>query len=393
MSSTRLEMGGEKGNQASAARPAGKALGLPLKAGACQVKTTEAVAAVRVVVGGEVQKQTMIQCIQRGTQTMLVKVYNYRMLRLFFGAMALLIAMAALGCSSTIDSEPAGQKSFASPQQAVAALVAAVQDDNEVELLAILGPGSEDLTSSGDKIADRNSKARFLKAYAAKNSLAQENAARAILIIGDEDYPFSIPIVQQDNAWRFDTQAGRDEILNRRIGRNELHTIEVMQAYTDAQREYACLEGKGGSTEFAQKFSSSEGTKDGLYWEAGQDEEESPFGPLIVRAAEEGYDEGGLDKVPPEPFYGYYFKILKRQGEHANGGAYDYVVDGNMVLGFALVAYPAKYGISGIMTFIINQEGVIYEKDLGEDTATAAAAMTTFDPDDTWRKDEKPAEQ
>jgi hypothetical protein len=323
----------------------------------------------------------------------LLKAYNNRMMRLFPGMIAILIVILALGCSSSVDTEPAGQKSFATPQQAVAALVAAVQDNNEAEISAILGPGSEDLTSSGDKIADENSRMRFLKAYAEKNSLAQESEARlALLIIGEMDYPFPIPIVRQGDTWRFDTQAGRDEILNRRIGRNELHTIEVMQAYTDAQREYACQEPTGSGTEFAQKFSSSEGKKDGLYWEAGKDEEESPFGPLIVRAAEEGYEEGSLDKVPPEPFYGYYFKILKSQGEHANGGPYNYVVDGNMVLGFALIAYPAKYGNSGIMTFIINQEGVIYEKDLGEDTSTAAAAITTFDPDDTWRKYEEPAE-
>ena len=323
---------------------------------------------------------------------MLVKVYKYRMLRLFFSAMAILIAMAALGCSSTTDSEPPGQKSFASPQQAVTALVSAVQDNNDVELLAILGPDSEDLISSGDKNEDQNGRIPFLKAYEKKNSLALEGEARAVLLIGGKDYPFPIPVVRQGDAWRFDIQAGRDEILNRRIGGNELHTIEVIHAYTDAQREYAFLDRDGGGPEFAQKFSSSEGKKDGLYWKAGEGEEESPFGPLIGRATEEGY-EGGFVKDPPEPFYGYFFKILKKQGEHANGGAYDYVVDGNMVLGFALVAYPAEYGVSGVMTFIINQEGVIYEKDLGDDTATVAAAMTTFDPDDTWRKYVEPAEQ
>jgi hypothetical protein len=164
-----------------------------------------------------------------------------------------------------------------------------------------------------------------------------------------------------------------------------------MQAYTDAQREYACMSGIGGGPEFAQKLASSDGMKDGLYWKAGVDEEESPFGPLIARATEEGY-EGGLDREPPEPFHGYYFKILKGQGGHAEGGAFDYVADGKMVLGFGLVAYPAKYGASGIMSFIINQEGVIYEKDLGPETATAAAAMTVFDPDDTWRRYQEPAE-
>ena len=320
---------------------------------------------------------------------MLRKAYTFRMLRLFSGVTAILIAMVALGCSSTIESEPAGQKSFASPQQAVAALVAAVQDEKEGELIAILGPGSEDLTSSGDRVADRNGRARFLQAYTENNNLAQEDENRMVLFVGSKDYPFPIPIVRQGNAWRFDTQAGKDEILNRRIGRNELHTIEVMQAYTDAQREYVCMERDGVGPGFAQKFSSSEGGKDGLYWEAVEGGEESPFGPLIARATREGYDSN-LDKEPPEPFHGYFFKILKGQGEHADGGMYDYVVDGNMVLGFALVAYPAKYGVSGIMTFIINQEGVIYEKDLGEETSMAAAAMTSFDPDDTWHSYAEP---
>jgi hypothetical protein len=320
------------------------------------------------------------------------RAYKYKMLRLFPGAMAMLIAIVAPTASCTMDGGPAGQKSFTSPQQAVATLVAAVEGNNDAELLAIFGPGSEDLISSGDKVADQNGRARFSRAYKEKNSLEQEDEGRAVLLVGGKDYPFPIPIVREGDTWLFDTQAGMEEILNRRIGRNELHTIEVMQAYTDAQREYASMKRNGGGPAFAQKFSSSEGKKDGLYWEAGDGKEESPFGPLIARATEEGYT-AGLDKDPPEPFHGYYFKILKAQGGHANGGAFDYVADGKMVLGFALVAYPAKYGTSGIMTFIVNQEGVIYEKDLGKDTAAAAAAMTTFDPDDTWRKYEVPAEQ
>jgi hypothetical protein len=323
---------------------------------------------------------------------MVRKAYNYRMLQLFPRVLAILIALVALAACPAVTEGPVGQKSFVSPQQTVAALVAAVQENNDAELLAILGPGSEDLISSGDRVADQKGRARFLKAYEEKNSLEQGGEGHAVLLVGGKDYPFPIPIVRQGDAWLFDTQAGMEEILNRRIGRNELHTIEVMHAYTDAQREYACMKRKSGGPEFAEKFASSEGKKDGLYWEAGEGEETSPFGPLIARATEEGYT-GGLDEDPPEPFHGYYFKILKAQGEHAKGGAFDYVADGKMVLGFALVAYPAKYGASGIMTFILNQEGVIYEKDLGEDTATAAAAMTTFDPDDTWRKDEKPAEQ
>jgi hypothetical protein len=323
---------------------------------------------------------------------MLLKVYNCRMVRFFYGVMVILFAIIVLGCSTTKDKEPTGQKSFVSPEEAVTALVAAVQDENDADLLATLGPGSKDLTSSGDEVADKNGRMRFLKAYEEKNSLSQEEKGVAVLFVGNNEYPFPIPIVQHGKTWLFDTQAGMEEILNRRIGRNELHTIEVMHAFTDAQREFATLKRKGGGSEFAQNLASSEGKKDGLYWKAGEGEEESPFGPLIARAVEEGY-EGRLDQPPPEAFHGYYFKILKGQGEHANGGAFDYVVDGKMILGFALVAYPAKYGASGIMTFIVNQEGVIYEKDLGEDTETVAAAMTTFDPDDSWRKYEEPIQQ
>jgi len=323
----------------------------------------------------------MILFIVEGTQMMVRKEYKYRVLQLFPRELAIFIAMVILTACSAKSGGPAEQKSFVSPQQAAAALVAAVQYNNEAELLSILGPGSEGLISSGDMVADQKDRTRFLKAYEEKKSLEQDDEGRAVLLVGSNDYPFPITIVRQGNAWLFDTQAGKEEILNRRIGRNELHTIEVMHAYTDAQREYACMKRNGCRLEFAQKFASSEGKKDGLYWEAGEGEEESPFGPLIARATEEGY-AGGLDEDPPEPFHGYYFKILKAQGEHSKGGAFDYMADGKMVLGFALVAYPAKYGASGIMTFIVN---LIYEKDLGEDTAVTAAAMTTFDPDDTWR--------
>jgi hypothetical protein len=320
------------------------------------------------------------------------KADKYSMLRLFPRTLAIPIVLVVLAVFPAMAEGPAGQRRFVSQQQAVAALLAAVRDNNDAELLAILGPGSEDLISSGDRVADQKGRTRFLKAYEEKESLEHRDDDRAVLVIGGEDYPFPIPIVRQGDAWLFDTQAGMEEILNRRIGRNELHTIEVMHAYTDAQREYTCMKRNDGAPEFAQKFASSEGKKDGLYWKTGEGEEESPFGPLIARATEEGYT-GRLDSAPPEPFHGYYFKMLKAQGEHAKGGAFDYVADGKMVLGFALVAYPANYGASGIMTFIVNQEGVIYEKDLGEDTAAAAAAMTTFNPDETWKIYREEADQ
>ena len=320
---------------------------------------------------------------------MAIKKYKNSILRRFPETMSMFVAMVFLTASPARAGEPTEQRGFLAPQQAVAALIAAVKDANETELLAILGPDSEDLVSSGDKVADQNGRTRFLQAFEEKNSLEQAAEGRVLLIVGGRDYPFPIPIVREGNLWRFDTPAGVEEILNRRIGRNELRTIEAMRAYADAQREFACRKDTGISA-FAQTFVSSEGKKDGLYWDAAPGDQESPFGPLIARATREGYSNG-FDQEDPEPFHGYYFKILKAQGEHASGGAFDYVADGRMVLGFALVAYPAKYRVSGVMTFIVNQEGVIYEKDLGEDTVTEATAMTIFDPDDSWRPHIEPA--
>jgi hypothetical protein len=323
----------------------------------------------------------------KGPQTMVQRENPHRMLKALYGATIVLMALAALAACRILAVKPADRQGFSSPREAVDALIAAVRNDNDSELLGILGPDAEDLIASGDQVADRNSRKRFLAAFEEKNSLEQQEADRMVLIVGIRDYPFPIPLLKQGGAWYFDTAAGREEILNRRIGRNELHTIEVMQAYTDAQREYACLEPNGDGPVFAQRFASSEGRKDGLYWPATAEGPESPFGPLIARAVEEGYS-GGLDEEPPEAFHGYYFKILKGQGPHACGGAFDYVVNGKMVLGFALAAYPARYGASGIMTFIVNQAGVIYEKDLGENTGDEAVAMTSFDPDETWHRHE-----
>ncbi|APG29125.1 hypothetical protein A7E78_11795 [Syntrophotalea acetylenivorans] len=313
---------------------------------------------------------------------MLPKTYGQRNLRWFFGATAMIIALA--GCRTSIQ-VPTDRHGFDSPQQAVVSLVAAVQHDDDSVLLAILGPDAQDLITSGDPVADKNSRKRFLQVFAEKHRLDKDQAGKAVLIIGNKDYPFPIPLRQHGDVWVFDTSAGREEILNRRIGRNELHTIEVMRAYTAAQREYASNRHHKVNPTFAQKLTSSEGQRDGLYWPVAEGETESPFGLLIARATEEGYEDG-LAENPPEPFHGYFFKILKAQGTHARGGAFNYVAGGRMVLGFAMVAYPAKYEASGIMTFIVNQEGVIYEKDLGEETADKALAMTDFDPDDSWQK-------
>jgi hypothetical protein len=304
------------------------------------------------------------------------------------GVIAAAIILLSVTCSQSL-AESILQKSFVSPEEAVNALVVAVKTNDKKEILAILGPGGKELTSSGDEVADKEGREKFLNAYDEMNKLEQESADKIVLHVGTDDWPLPIPIVEKDNKWIFDTKAGKEEILNRRIGRNELNVIEVLHAYVDAQREYASSDCKGGGVvEFAQKFISTEGKHDGLYWEAKEGEEMSPLGPLVAQAANEGYAEKA-EGINFSPFHGYYYKILKGQGKHATGGIYDYVVKGKMILGFALVAYPAQYGNSGVMAFIVNQEGVIYQKDLGKNTEKIAKAMKKFDPDKTWKKVEE----
>ena len=261
-------------------------------------------------------------------------------------------------------------------------MVAAIRANDTQEMFAILGPGSKELIFSGDDVADRTGQEKFIKAYDRMNTLQKVSADRVTLCIGNDSWPLPFPIVKTGNLWVFDAEQGKQEILNRRIGRNELHVMDVLHAYTDAQHEYASRDcGGSGMVEFAQKLISIPGRRDGLYWEVKNGKKESPLGPLIARAAKEGYADADIS-----PFHGYYFKILKGQGEHAKGGAYDYVVKGKMILGFALVAYPAEYGNSGVMTFIVNQEGIVYEKDLGVNTTRTAEKMKIFNPDKTWKR-------
>ena len=281
---------------------------------------------------------------------------------------------------------PAKQKTFASAEEAVKALIDAAKAGNQAELLAIFGPAAKDVLSSGDAVEDQTVRERFVKAYESKNALVQDGDAKAVLQIGPHDWPFPIPIVKKNQQWSFDTKKGKEELNNRRIGRNELNTIQTSLAYVDAQREFAAKDRDGdGLFEYAQKFLSTPGAKDGLYWEAKPGEEESPFGDLFARATREGYKK---TDNKPVPYHGYYFKILKAQGKDATGGAYEYVVKGRMIGGFGLVAYPANYGVSGVMTFVVNHDGVVYEKNLGKDTAKTAQAMKLFNPDKTWKKAE-----
>ena len=295
-----------------------------------------------------------------------------------------LCVAALLLCGGTLPAVAAGaaQRSFPAPEEAVKALVAAVRANDTKELLAILGPGSRELVFSGDDMADRVGREKFLRAYDEKNRLQENTATRMTLCTGEDDWPMPIPVVKRGSGWVFDARAGKQEILNRRIGRNELQVIDVLHAYVDAQHEYATRDCRGGgAVEFAQVIVSTKGRRDGLYWEAKEGEDQSPLGPFVAQAAKEGYANPNLS-----PFHGYYFKILKGQGKHAEGGAYNYVVKGKMILGFALIAYPAEYGNSGVMTFIVNQEGIIYQKNLGRNTRQKAEAIRVFDPDKTWKK-------
>ena len=274
---------------------------------------------------------------------------------------------------------------FNSPQEAVTAIVTSVREYDAAEALAILGPDAEEIIFSGDEVEGKEEAADFVEKYDEKHRLEMLGPSSATLFIGKDDWPFPIPIVKSGKSWFFDVAAGKEEILNRRIGGHELNVIQVMQAYVEAQLEYASKDRDGdGVREFAQHLKSDEGKKNGLYWPVKKGEEPSPFGPLIAEARSEGYDANS--NTTRQPYHGYYYKLITRQGAKAPGGAYDYIVNGNMILGFGLIAYPAKYGASGIMTFIVNQEGVVYEVDLGEKTAEIVTKKITYSLDKTWQK-------
>ena len=302
-----------------------------------------------------------------------------------------LAASLLLVVSLSAVSLAAGPRDFPSPDAAAAALAAAAHADDARALVGILGSGGRKLVYSGDRVADQHGRAQFAAAYDASHTIELQGDAKAILVIGQNEWPFPIPLVKRGASWRFDTKAGAQEILNRRIGRNELSAIQVVRAYVDAQLDYASADRQAdGLREYAQHFMSSPGKHDGLYWPAAAGEPESPIGPLVADARAQGYGPAAKGETAqphrPQPYHGYYYKILTRQGPHAPGGALDYVVNGHMIGGFALVAYPAKWGDSGIMTFIVNQDGVVYQKNLGPRTATLARAIAEYDPDPSWTK-------
>jgi len=275
------------------------------------------------------------------------------------------------------------QRTFSSPEEGVRALVDAAKSNDTKELLNILGPEAKSLIESGDPVSDRATRERFVTSYYEEaNKLVKSGDSKMVLQTGKDEWPFPIPLVKENDRWRFDTSAGKEEIINRRIGRNELDVIQVCLAVVDAEREYYQRDPDGDKLlQYAQKFISTKGKRDGLYWETKPDEQPSPLGPLVAHARAEGY-KGAAGK--PIPYHGYYYKILTGQGKDAPGGAYDYIARGKMIGGFGIVAYPAQYGSSGIMTFIVNHDGVVYQKDLGANTASVAQSMTKFNPDTTW---------
>ena len=292
------------------------------------------------------------------------------------------IACCLLLASTAIAATSSGQQVFPSPAAAAKALVGAARIDDMTALSSILGPDAKEILSSGDPVADNSARDNFVAKYDQMQRLAYDDRGRVVLYLGADNWPFPIPLVKRGDGWVFDSEAGKKELLYRRIGRNELYTIDVLADLADAQEEYASeIRDNGSVKQFAQKVQSDPGKHDGLYWSVSSGEEESPIGPLMADATVEGYKTGA---AAPIPFHGYYYRILTRQGKNAPGGAKDYLVDGKMTQGFAFIAYPATYLASGVMTFMINQDGVIVQKDLGPDTAKVANAIKEYNPDDSW---------
>ena len=304
---------------------------------------------------------------------------------------AMLLLMAAFATGTLAASSAPAQRTFASPDEARQALVNAVQAKDHDALRAIFGPVASEL-EPGDPVEQATEFEHFARHVAEGVELVKEGDAKATLLIGTKKWPFPVPVVKKGETWLFDTEAGREEILNRRIGRNELLTIKTCRAYVEAQREYYAMPEPDGAQipKYAQRMISTPGRRDGLYWPTPAGAKESPLGPLVAKAKEEGYmQQRKPGEKGPRPFHGYYFRILKQQGPSAPGGKFRYVINGNMVAGYALVAYPARWGVSGVMTFIVNQRGRVYQKNLGPKTAEIARRMKAYNPNLTWKLTEE----
>jgi hypothetical protein len=337
--------------------------------------------AAGAVVAEAADAAAVVAAVEGGGSTM-HKLMSHRVAVFALLSFSLLTFSSLLARPSARADEPK-QRVFRSPASAAAALVDAARADDLKEMSAILGPEGEDVVSSGDPVADNNAREDFTKRYDQMHRLAYNDQGQVILYVGADNWPLPIPIVKHSDGWVFDTVDGKDELLYRRVGRNELYTIDVLQELADAQQDYADLQKKSsGQAQFAQQILSDPDKKNGLFWPTSGSELESPIGPLIADATAEGYKRDPSGK--PAPFHGYFYKVLASQGAEAPGGAQDYIVDGRMTKGFAFLAYPAEYRDSGVMTFVIDKNGVMVEKDLGPDTEKIAPAITSFNPDKTW---------
>jgi Protein of unknown function (DUF2950) len=296
-----------------------------------------------------------------------------------FAALAMLL-LASFSDGSAAQQK--GQKAFSSPEEAGQALVAAAQNNDEKTMLEILGPAGQDIVSSGDPTQDAENHTNFARKYQEMHRFVKEPDGSVVLYIGVENWPAPIPLAVKGNAWFFDTEAGKMEIMFRRIGRNELSAIRVCQELVAAQKEYYAAQ----NNQYAKQIFSDVGQHNGLYWKVSEGEPQSPIGPLVASAVAEGYSKGQAG--PPTPYRGYLFHVLTRQGKHVPGGAKNYIVNSKMTEGFAFIAYPAEYRSSGVMTFVVNEDGIVYQKDLGKKTEPLGKAMQEYNPNPTWRKAE-----
>jgi hypothetical protein len=299
----------------------------------------------------------------------------------------LFIVIAALAAPLAFAAVPKDQQSFATPEAAVQALVKAAQAKDSTALLKLLGPLGKPLVDSGDPVADKNARASFVARYKAAHSLDKSDPAKVTLEVGEDKFPFAIPVSLSDGRWYWNSAAGAEELVNRRVGENELATIQSCLAFVDAQQEYYLRNVQNDPLQhYANKLISTTGKKDGLYWPATADEPQSPLGEEFVAARAEGYLKDGAPRG--QPFHGYIYRLLTRQGPQAPGGAYEYTVNGELLGGFALIAIPAEYGSSGVMTFIVNHDGVVYSRDLGPHTKDVAMGIVEFNPDSMWKKED-----
>lgn len=308
------------------------------------------------------------------------------MRRLAVFALVTFLALPAARAQEEDTPSPPPQRSFATPEAAVEALVATVRTaPGGGRLVSILGPNSASALRSGDPVADRSARQAFLAAYEARNAIERPSPGVARLVVGADGWTFPFPLRQDGNRWRFDSRAGAQELLDRRIGRNELDAVQVLRAVVEAQGEYAALMRQAsGAPAYARRFTSTPGQRDGLYWETAEGEAESPLGPLAAAASADGYRTAARGR--PQPYHGYFFRILEAQGPSAQGGAQDYVADGRMSGGFAVIAWPARYGNSGIMTFMVNHQGVVYQANLGPNTEMLARRIRVFEPGEGWTR-------